>query len=320
MTRVGTGSGTVASSPAGIDCGEVCSRDFDLGSQVTLTATPVVGSTFDGWAGSCSGTDASVQVTMSEARACLATFTLETYTLLATVVGNGSMTSSPVGIDCSPAGSPGTDCSESYDYGTVVTLTATPSANHELLGWSGDCSGVSSVANVTLTEARACTATFALVRHAVSITVAGAGSVLSSPAGIDCGAQCTANFDHGTNLSLTATPEAGQLFVGWTGDCAGSSAMTSIEVGASRFCTATFAPADFRLDVTLAGSGSGAVTSDPAGIECASSGAAGVDCSESFSSGSLVSLQATPDAGSLFSQLDRRLQRIGCSGSGHPRR
>lgn len=56
VTRVGTGSGTVTSDPAGINCGTVCNTQFPLGTSVTLTATPAAGSTFASWAGACTGT------------------------------------------------------------------------------------------------------------------------------------------------------------------------------------------------------------------------------------------------------------------------
>lgn len=56
-TKSGTGSGTVASSPPGISCGNDCSEKYNSGTQVTLTATANSGSTFSGWSGGgCSGT------------------------------------------------------------------------------------------------------------------------------------------------------------------------------------------------------------------------------------------------------------------------
>jgi len=42
VTRAGTGSGTVTSSPAKIDCGATCSASFPSGTVVSLTATPAV--------------------------------------------------------------------------------------------------------------------------------------------------------------------------------------------------------------------------------------------------------------------------------------
>ena len=54
--RAGTGTGTVVSSPAGINCGPSCSQTFGAGAVVTLTATPTAGSVFTGWSGGgCSG-------------------------------------------------------------------------------------------------------------------------------------------------------------------------------------------------------------------------------------------------------------------------
>ncbi len=49
--------------------------------------------------------------------------------------GQGTVTSSPVGISC------GTDCSQDYPLNTSVTLTATPAAGRIFTGWSGHCTG-----------------------------------------------------------------------------------------------------------------------------------------------------------------------------------
>jgi hypothetical protein len=57
VSRTGSGTGTVTSSPGGVDCGSVCSGSFAAGSTVTLSATPGAGSVFAGWSGAgCSGT------------------------------------------------------------------------------------------------------------------------------------------------------------------------------------------------------------------------------------------------------------------------
>jgi hypothetical protein len=49
ISETGAGSGTITSSPSGIDCGTTCSTEFDLGSEVTLTATPNPNSYLIGW-------------------------------------------------------------------------------------------------------------------------------------------------------------------------------------------------------------------------------------------------------------------------------
>jgi hypothetical protein len=56
VSRSGNGGGTVASSSGGISCGVTCSATFVDPASVTLTATPVDGSTFAGWTGDCTGT------------------------------------------------------------------------------------------------------------------------------------------------------------------------------------------------------------------------------------------------------------------------
>lgn len=78
VTKDGTGSGTVSSSPAGIDCGATCAFEFNDGTSVTLTASAAEGSTFAGWGGACSGTESTCTVTMSEARSVSATFNAAT--------------------------------------------------------------------------------------------------------------------------------------------------------------------------------------------------------------------------------------------------
>jgi endoglucanase len=73
VTRAGTGTGTVSSSPSGINCGSTCTTNYASGTSVTLSATAASGSTFAGWSGSCSGTGSCV-LSMTAARNVAATF------------------------------------------------------------------------------------------------------------------------------------------------------------------------------------------------------------------------------------------------------
>src|SRR5215469_1233645 len=73
VAESGSGTGTVTTSPSGIDCPSVCSTVFESGATVTLTASPASGSTFAGWSGPCSGTGACT-VTMSGTVSVTATF------------------------------------------------------------------------------------------------------------------------------------------------------------------------------------------------------------------------------------------------------
>ena len=53
VSKAGSGTGTVTSSPSGIDCGTDCSQAYPLNTVVTLTATPPSNSAFTGWSGAC---------------------------------------------------------------------------------------------------------------------------------------------------------------------------------------------------------------------------------------------------------------------------
>jgi hypothetical protein len=208
-----TGSGTVASSPSGINCPSTCSAGFAGGTPVTLTATPASGWIFSGWGGACSGS-AGCTVTMNSPQSVSATFT-QVFTLSATVSGSGAVTSSPTGVTC-----PST-CNASFIAGTAVTLTATPASGWGFAGWSGACSGFGNCV-VTMNAAQSVTATFAQSLYTLNVSVSGNGSVTSSPAGINCGSLCTMNYTSGTPVMLTATPAGGATFNNWSGACTGN--------------------------------------------------------------------------------------------------
>ena len=276
VTKAGTGTGTVTSAPTGIDCGATCSANFDSGTQVTLTATPATGSTFTGWDAPCSGTGTCVLVA-SKAISVNANFALSTTNFALTVVkagsGTGTVSSAPAGINC------GATCSANFASGTQVTLTATPATGSTFSGWGAPCSGTGTCV-VTLTAATSVSATFAPTPN-LTLTVnkngQGTGTVTSAPAGINCGATCSANFASGTQVTLTAAPATGSTFTGWGAPCSGTGTCV-VTLTAATSVTATFAlsTTNFTLTVAKAGTGTGTVTSAPAGINC------GATCSAEF--------------------------------------
>jgi len=297
VTRSGTGAGTVTGT--GIACGADCTEDYNVGTIVTLTATPAAGSVFAGWSGGgCSGTG-TCPVTMNTATTVNATFTLDLFTLTVTPNGNGTGTvnSVPTGIDC------GLDCTEAYDNGTVVTLFAAAAGNSTFTGWSGSgCSGTGTCV-VTMSAARSVTATFTLRRFTLTVTKNGSGTVTSVPSGINCGADCTEDYNAGTPVQLTAVPNAKQVFTGWSGACSGTGTCDVI-MDANTTVTATFELN--RLTVVRSGDGNGTVTSNPAGISC------GGNCTEDYDAATSVTLTAVASGGSRFVGWSGG----GCSGTG----
>ena len=74
VLKSGTGSGTVTSSPGGINCGDDCTEVYNPGTKVTLTAKADTNSTFTGWSdGGCSGKGKCI-VTMDTDTSVTATF------------------------------------------------------------------------------------------------------------------------------------------------------------------------------------------------------------------------------------------------------
>jgi hypothetical protein len=96
VAKAGTGSGTVVSSPPGINCGGNCVTSYPAGKVITLTATAASGSFFSGWSGGgCAGTDPCVMAG-NTAVTVTATFSLGT-------APTASVTTSTVEIVSSPA-------------------------------------------------------------------------------------------------------------------------------------------------------------------------------------------------------------------------
>ncbi|HET7445871.1 MAG TPA: hypothetical protein VFJ57_14570, partial [Solirubrobacterales bacterium] len=56
----------------------------------------------------------------------------------------------------------------------------------------------------------------------LTVSKTGNGTVTSTPAGINCGSACEAEYNGGEEVELTPTPAAGSKFVKWTGACTGS--------------------------------------------------------------------------------------------------
>jgi hypothetical protein len=306
LTVSAQGSGTVTSSPSGVNCGTTCVAGFTSGAVITLQALAATGYTFAGWGGDADCSDGSL--TMNANKTCIATFTANpvartSYTLAVNAVGtitaaasgSGKIVSSPAGIDC------GSKCSAAFQSGTIVSLQAVPAAGSTFTGWSGDADCLDGT--VTMTASKSCTATF--IRNTVqtsTLTVnvvgtvttvgTGKGSVTSNPAGINCGISCSANFTNGTNVTLTATPASGSVFSGWSGDADCSDG--TVTMTASKSCTATFTVKGNRLHIVLKGKGKGRVTGSPGSIDCVT------DCSANFTAPTRVVLRAIPALGSAF--------------------
>lgn len=142
LTTATSGLGSLALNPAG--------GTYVSGTVVTITATADSGNQFSSWSGDLSGSANPTTLTMDANKSITANFTaLPTYTLVTTTNGNGSVTSSPSG---------GT-----YVSGTVITLSAVPNTGYQFSNWTGDLSGTSNPATITMNSNKNITATFTAI-------------------------------------------------------------------------------------------------------------------------------------------------------------
>jgi len=131
----------------------------------------------------------------------------------------------PVGVATTPAG-----LSTSVTYNGSTTV---PSA-------SGSYAVVATVTDPNYTGSASGTLTISLSQEPLSVTAAPAGFGTVTYAGQNCVTVCTANYNSGTVITLTATPNTSYTFSGWSGACSGTGAC-SVTMDSAQSVTATFA-------------------------------------------------------------------------------
>ncbi len=150
-----TGLGQITSSTSGFSCSDSCTQDLISGSQITLQAIPNSGNNFDGWQGACTGTG-NCTIAMSQNQSVTAVFSTAAANTVQLIVNaniGGTIKSTLAGIDC------GVDCSEIYNSGIQVNLTATANPGYSFTRWAGACTGNQSCA-ITMDSNQTVTAYF----------------------------------------------------------------------------------------------------------------------------------------------------------------
>ena len=299
VTKIGPAGGFVTSTPSGINCGDDCQSRFPAGTTVGLNGGMSEDVLFSEWSGDCTGNDPNgCQIPMDGNKNVTAIFE-EKPVLLSVFLegdGNGSVTSTPGGIDCV------SDCQESFAPGTWVTLKATPTdTSDKFIRWEGACSNLAGNCQIALDQSKEVTAIFGKIHHWLMTKKAGGGygTVKSLPDGIDCGGKCSATYPVGTTITLSTTAELGSEFSSWSGDCSGEDpANCTVEISADQWVEANFTKNIYTLVVFKTGIGNGTISSSPAVIDC------GNDCQETFDHGTQITLTATPNQDSVFRGWD----------------
>ena len=234
--------------------------------QVTLTAVPQAGYKFVAWGGDLTGTANPDTLVMTQNSTVSATFVLDqAYTVDVTVVGNGLVVKDP-------------DKAE-YNLGEQITLSALPLAGAEFVGWSGDLTGNQNPAVVTVNGDMDITATFAAAGvYSLTIVPPNNGTIQVNPV--------RPLYAPGEQVTLTAVPNLGYIFVAWGNDATGTANPLVLTMDGHKTVSAVFEVAPvYTVNVTSAGNGTAAV--DPPGTQ--------------FTAGTQITLLAVPDANYYFS-------------------
>jgi uncharacterized repeat protein (TIGR02543 family) len=194
------------------------SGSFNAASSVTVTATPNTGYNFVNWtdAGTIVSTSSSYTFTLNANKTLVANFAINTYALNVTAV-NGTVVKNPA---LGP-----------YNHGSTVQLTATANTGYTFTSWSGDATGSTNPLTVTMNAVKNITANFTLNTYALNVTAVN-GTVVKNPA--------LGPYNHGTTVTLTATPAAGYTFTSWSGDATGSINPLTVTMDAVKNITANF--------------------------------------------------------------------------------
>ena len=162
---------------------------FNPGALVTIQASPNSGYQFSSW--SNGSTNNPISITMSSNVTITANFTLiPIYTISLYAEDGGSVNSE------------GGD----YNEGTEVTLTATPNDGYEFTGWSDGNTEATRV--IIANEDLTLTATFSELATSYTLIVTSQdGGSVNSEGG---------DYNEGTEVTLTATPNDGYKFTGWS--------------------------------------------------------------------------------------------------------
>ena len=149
-----------------------------------------------------------------------------------------------------------------YDNGTSVSITATPNEGYEFVGWNGtDMS--SSTITITLTANTTIEALFSQVSTTTTViqftlaVSASNGGTVSTEGG---------DFEEGTEVTITATANAGYRFTGWEGSDSTSESLT-VTLNSDQTYQALFEliPASvYTISVSAQGSANYILTGDDA--------------------------------------------------------
>ena len=196
------------------------------GSSVSVVATPAGEYEFSRWSGDESGTSNVLNFQMNGNKNIVAQFVKRKYSLTINTQGEGTVSEQLISSGKS------TD----YSSGSVVKLTANPSAGYYFSGWSGDVTGDTNPIEVNIDKPKTITAKFEKQSYALEVKIEGEGTVSEE---IVATGKST-DYLYGTTVRLTPTPNEGWDFIKWKEDHTGEENPLEITINGPTNITANF--------------------------------------------------------------------------------
>ena len=250
--------------------GPITISGIEEGTNVTVTASPEVGSIFEGWTGDVVSASSSESFTMTGDRNVSATFEVATYSLTLGVAGDGA---GSVAVDYGEGTTSYSvsDVIAGIPHGASVTLTATPDSESEFAGWSGAATGTNPVATLSMTSDLSATATFDLSTVDLTLSFLGDGRdhgrirvIYTTPEGsvnvlYRRGDAMPIAIPHGTEVELRRQTISGGEWLHWGGAVSGSATPVFLTMDEDKSVSGRWDLQDMTLSWQIDGFGAGSV-------------------------------------------------------------
>jgi uncharacterized repeat protein (TIGR01451 family) len=228
LTAGNDGHGTVTLNPTG--------GTYTSGATVILTPVPSAGYQFTSWTGTNASdiinTEGVYTIVMNGNKSVMANFSLIEYTLTVSSL-HGSIVKSPN--------------QATYHLGNLVQIAAVPDTGWSFASWSGDTASIENPVTIVITGNLSITANY--IQNGYTLTV-------TSPHGTVTRNPNQASYRYNDVVQLTAVPEAGWSFTGWSGDVISTTNPVSVTINGNKNVTANYIQVDYNLSINVVGNGS----------------------------------------------------------------
>ena len=235
------------------------------GTELTIVATPDEGSELTSLIAGGINITETKKVTIKKETTIEAVFTTLSFAVKLTKEGEGALSAT------------GADDLDAVDYGTELTIEATPATGYELVSLEANGVDITATKKVVVTDNLTVKATFTKKSFAVSLTKEGEGTITAT------GVDDLNAVDYGTELTINATPAEGYELTELTANGRNILDSKKVVVNEDLIIKAIFSQKTFKVSLTKHGNGT--------------TRAIGADDLDAVPYGTELTIEATPATG-----------------------